>query len=264
MRHISVPQSPHWCFPCIPVVTPCRRRSATVFSRPLHRWCEGRARRPVAAWPRRLTGTDATQTRFGPLVRRDGDANMRAAARYPARWSVLSCSRRAFSMGLRRGLLHCGETRRQQPTCRPFFASPLHRPARRAKLQPPRFIRAAIRFPKPKLGGWLPANVGRHLFHGLTQPPRQPDCDSVRITSAGRNRPQGRITAWRQWGGPSRHAGLGFRRPALVWPRNPQIRHNHLDSRAQRPGGPNQSISPHNERPQRATSTWSISSPCSG
>ena len=28
------------------------------------------------------------------------------------------------------------------------------------------FIRAAIRFPKPKLGGWLPANVGRHLFHG--------------------------------------------------------------------------------------------------
>ena len=117
-------------------------------------------------WPRRLTGTDATQTRFGPLVRRDGDANMRAAARYPARWSVLSCSRRAFSMGLRRGLLHCGETRRQQPTCRPFFASPLHRPARRAKLQPPRFIRAAIRFAKPKLGGWLPANVGRHLFHG--------------------------------------------------------------------------------------------------
>jgi hypothetical protein len=217
-------------------------------------------------WPRRLTGTDATQTRFGPLVRRDGDANMRAAARYPARWSVLSCSRRAFSMGLRRGLLHCGETRRQQPTCRPFFASPLHRP--RVVLSCSRRVSFARPFVFPNLNlaaGFLRTSAATSFTDSRADTAsEQPDCDSVRITSTGRNRPQGRITAWRQWGGPSRHAGLGFRRPALVWPRNPQIRHNHLDSRAQRPGGPNQSISPHNERPQRATSTWSISSPCSG
>ena len=118
-------------------------------------------------WPRRLTGTDATQTRFGPLVRRDGDANMRAAARYPARWSVLSCSRRAFSMGSRRGLLHCGEIcGSSQPAALSLPARDIAQRVVLNKLQPPRFIRAAIRFAKPKLGGWLPANVGRHLFHG--------------------------------------------------------------------------------------------------
>ena len=109
----------------------------------------------------------------------------RAAARYPARWSVLSCSRRAFSMGLRRGLLHCGETRRQrtQPAA---LSLPARYIAPRVVLSCSRRVSFARPFVFPNLNlaaGFLRTSAATSFTDSRADTAsEQPDCDSVRIS----------------------------------------------------------------------------------